>query len=212
MKCHDAEQLFDAFLDGELTGSLRLEFDAHRLRCQTCQRKLALLEACQAALSTPHREPELPANFTDRVMRTIEGRGPTHRTISLPLRVAATALPAAAIIALFAFILRPSEMSSDEPEALVSGHVTARQSPLDRAMEDPTGVELYSYIMEQLWQAKSNLARDVSELRKYAANLALSETREDRPLLSPLELLNGLLSAPVESDRPQPTSSDNYSL
>jgi hypothetical protein len=52
----------------------------------------------------------------------------------------------------------------------------------------------------------------VSELRKYAANLALSETREDRPLLSPLELLNGLLSAPVESDRPQPTSSDNYSL
>ena len=80
MNCSEAEQLFDAYLDGQLTGSLRLELDAHRLRCRRCQQTLAMMEACEHVLTADRRAPELSVDFTERVMadttrrRRIPGR------------------------------------------------------------------------------------------------------------------------------------------
>jgi len=80
MNCSEAEQLFDAYLDGQLTGSLRLELDAHRLRCRRCQQTLAMMEACEHVLTADRRVPALAEDFTERVMsdavqrRRIPGR------------------------------------------------------------------------------------------------------------------------------------------
>jgi len=68
MNCSEAEQLFDAYLDGQLTGSLRLELDAHRLRCRRCQQTLAMMEACEHVLTADQRVPALAEDFTERVM------------------------------------------------------------------------------------------------------------------------------------------------
>jgi len=211
MNCSDAEQLFDAYLDGELGGSLRLEFDAHRLRCQTCQRKLALLEACEAVLSSAHREPDLSADFTDRVMAEITARASQRpRRLNRPLRVAAAMLPLAAAVGLFA-VLRPSAEPQPSRPTEVLGEAVV-QTPLDRAMQDPTGVELYTYIVKQLWAARANLARDMNELRSYALNLTLPQMQEDRPLLGPLDLLNGLLPGAAPTDETPPAASEEFSL
>src|SRR5512143_2502532 len=72
MICSECEQLFDAYLDGQLAGSLRLEFDAHRLRCRHCQQTLAMLEAVGHVISSDSQAPELSGDFTSRVMRQIE--------------------------------------------------------------------------------------------------------------------------------------------
>jgi len=72
MNCSEAEHFFDAYLDGELAGSLRLEFDAHRLRCTVCQQKLAMMEACEHILARDTRGPALSEGFTDRVMSEID--------------------------------------------------------------------------------------------------------------------------------------------
>ena len=64
MNCSEAEQLFDAFLDGQLTGSLRLELDAHRLRCRRCQQTLAMMEACEHGAGLARRA-LIPANEAD---------------------------------------------------------------------------------------------------------------------------------------------------
>jgi anti-sigma factor RsiW len=105
MNCSEAEHFFDAYLDGELAGSLRLEFDAHRLRCGVCQQKLAMMEACEHILARDGRGPLLSDDFTDRVMDEVEQR----RVITLRSRKrrivwgTAVGVQAAAVIA-FAFL------------------------------------------------------------------------------------------------------------
>ena len=74
MNCAEAEQFFDAYLDGELSGSLRLEFDAHRLRCPLCQQKLAMMEACEHIIARDTRTPACSDDFTYRVMNEIRER------------------------------------------------------------------------------------------------------------------------------------------
>ena len=105
MKCSEAEQFFDAFLDGELAGSLRLEFDAHRLRCTVCQQKLAMMESCEHILARDTGGPVLSDDFTDRVMDEIEQRRvlAAHSRRRRLVIGGAVALQAAAVI-VFAFL------------------------------------------------------------------------------------------------------------
>ena len=100
--CSEAEQFFDAYLDGGLSGSLRLEFDAHRLRCPVCQQKLAMMEACEHIISGDTRMPALSDDFTYRVMNEIRDRR-VLRLRARRTRIVAAAsilLPAAAVLLL----------------------------------------------------------------------------------------------------------------
>ncbi|MHC5035492.1 MAG: anti-sigma factor family protein, partial [Planctomycetota bacterium] len=85
MNCSECERLFDAYLDGQLAGSLRLEFDAHRLRCRRCQQTLAMLETIGNVIASDPQVPEMSVTFTDRVMRQIQ---PPRRVYRPSLRVA----------------------------------------------------------------------------------------------------------------------------
>jgi Putative zinc-finger len=72
MDCKQAEQLFDAYLDGELSGTLSTELGAHRLQCANCRRALALLEVTGHIVSAD-REPEsLSPDFTERLLACVD--------------------------------------------------------------------------------------------------------------------------------------------
>lgn len=68
MRCDQARQLFDAYLDGELSPSLATELGAHRLRCADCRQALALLEVSGHIVQTDQEPVQLQRNFTERLL------------------------------------------------------------------------------------------------------------------------------------------------
>ena len=85
MNCAEFERLIDAYLDGELAGSLRVEFDAHRLRCRRCQLTMIAMESVETVLANDRPLATLSDDFTERVMglsragRLVVSFGPRHR-------------------------------------------------------------------------------------------------------------------------------------
>ncbi len=116
MICSECEQLFDAYLDGQLAGSLRLEFDAHRLRCRHCQQTLAMLESIGHVISSDAQAPELSGDFTSRVMQQVE----QPRVLRWPLpRIAIFLGAAAQVAAVLVFALLWSAAPRGGPPAPV---------------------------------------------------------------------------------------------
>ncbi len=68
MNCEQARTLFDAYLDGELSGSLAAELGAHKLRCASCRRELALLEVAGHVIASDTQTPLLSEEFTERLL------------------------------------------------------------------------------------------------------------------------------------------------
>lgn len=172
MNCSACEQLFDAYLDGQLVGSLRLEFDAHRLRCRRCQQTLAMLETVVHVISTDTQTPELSSDFTARVMRQVRRARP--RFLKIPsTRVAivvGAALQAAAVLALAILWQRPA---APPVPAEPSPALTA--ADLDRRVETDPGYRairelIVDGVEDRLWKmhaARSRLTQDVLALAGY---------------------------------------------
>lgn len=198
MNCSDAEQLFDAYLDGELSGALRLEFDAHRLRCGVCQKKIAMLESFEFVVASDDRTPTISDDFTDRVMASLGSR-PVR--LARRRRVAigsAVALQAAAVI-VFAILWRSSASTSP---SVVPGE---RVSPeLEVAMNDPTGAELKRYMFSELMRSVQNsIENGVGGLPRYAWNLTIPRELFETP--GPFNsMLESLLPAAPEKPEPAP--------
>jgi len=200
MNCVDAERLFDAYLDGELGGSLRFEFDAHRLRCPLCQQKLALVEACEHIISRDRKQPLLSDDFTDRVMQEI-GAVSAGRRLALRRRVlglAGAGLSAAAVLTVFAIWPREGlRAPSDASDAPV---VSAR---LERAVDEGDRYELFKYMSDgiaEIRAAHANLASDVRVLPRLALGANLPEGF-DAPTINPWD---GLLRAVFPADAEAP--------
>ena len=107
--CKNAKQLFDRYLDGELSSSLQAELHAHRLNCCNCQQDLAIFEACGDVVRMDAREPRLDSSFTNRVMLAyrVQGRSP-HRRWQRVAMWTAGSLAAAASIALAVVMMQPA--------------------------------------------------------------------------------------------------------
>lgn len=124
MNCRQAEHLWDAYLDGELSDQLRLELEAHRVRCQRCQQALALMEAAGHVIAEQPRS-SLNDDFTNQILSESQAYRPaTKRRISAVSSVswAAAAIVAIVITLMYAPISRDSEQAveSVEPRRLVS--------------------------------------------------------------------------------------------
>lgn len=209
MNCVDAERLFDAYLDGELGGSLRFEFDAHRLRCPLCQQKLAMVEACEHIISRDRKQPALTDDFTDRVMQQL---GAVHASRQLARRrrwvaIGGTGVSAAAVIALFAFWMRsPAEPPSGLPVAAPGSE------RLDEAYASRDRYEMFKYIsdgIDEIRAAHANLASDVRVLPRLALGANLPEGLDAAPVNPWNELLRAVLpgagdaaEAPAEVSTP----------
>lgn len=207
MNCSEAERLFDPYLDGELSGSLRLEFDAHRLRCTLCQRKLAMMEACEHILAGDSRAPALSTDFTDNLMaRIAEQKIAPRRPQRRPLKIAvAIGLQAAAVVAFI--LIWPALRPSHAPAGVSIDTIVFERG-------EPGLGDFIQRGVESVWVARSNFAADVGALPSYAMSLALPGDRRDGDLLDSLHWLFDFVpigengdSADSEAD-----SSDTISL
>ena len=215
MNCSEAEQFFDAYLDGELAGSLRLEFDAHRLRCTVCQQKLAMMEACEHILARDTRGPVLSDGFTDRVMSEIDQR----RTLTLRSRrrrivvAGAVAFQAAAVIAfavLWTVYWRQPEpvLPPGDPKVLVE---------VEDAMEGgPVALtELMLRRLDQLGSAHADIEDQARGLAGFVSDLSIfgdySPVSDAPP--NPLEfLIPERAPSAAEEIEPKSNAAGSYSL
>jgi hypothetical protein len=69
VNCRQFEHFLDQYLDGELKGSMKLEFEAHLVDCKTCGHLYATMDVVGAIISVPTPdEPRLSSGFADRVL------------------------------------------------------------------------------------------------------------------------------------------------
>ncbi|GMU21790.1 MAG: hypothetical protein AMXMBFR13_18790 [Phycisphaerae bacterium] len=134
ISCQHARQLFDRYLDDELSPSLQTEVHAHRLNCTACQNELAMLEACGDVVRLDRSEPLLSASFTDRVLlarrsqRVVRPRrwGRLIATVAAPLAAAAS-------LALTVSVIMPP---ARERPTLVAGVAEAAREDVRRILVD----------------------------------------------------------------------------
>ncbi len=73
MNCEQARNLFDAYLDGELSPAMETELGAHRLACSDCRHELALMEVVGQVITVDEPvEPGLTDAFTDRLLACLD--------------------------------------------------------------------------------------------------------------------------------------------
>ncbi len=106
MRCEQARQLFDAYLDEELSPTMATEFGAHRLRCPECRQALALLEVSGHIMQTDPESVQLHHSFTERLIACMSDRperwGPrVKRALYVGGPLAAAAVIALAFLGVF---------------------------------------------------------------------------------------------------------------
>jgi len=223
MNCADTEQLLDAYLDGQLAGSLRLEFDAHRLRCKHCQQMVAMLESVGHVVASDTDVPALSDDFTSRVLAEVRHSQPAPARLRLRhIRlVGGVALQAAAVIVFAVWIGSIWNSRSAKPVApvgpdrLVSGATAPEDLP-----EDISPAELTEYIqrrVELVEFAHKNLKSDFSQLARYPLAIKLPAERaaaaQEFASLSPFfGVLQALLPNVPEEPPHTPTAADEYAF
>jgi hypothetical protein len=207
MNCSECEQLFDAYLDGQLSGSLRLEFDAHRLRCRRCQQTLAMLEAVGHVIASDWQMPELSEDFADRVMRGIEQ--PRPRVLHFPLaRVAVLAAAAAQAAAVLIFAVL---WNTPAPPAPVdSGAVVSTGGQPD---DDPGFLAIRNLIVDgvedRIWamhNAGRRLTADVVNLAGYLDILIPADLARESSKMANVSPLRGMLESVLPPQEQEPES------
>ncbi len=139
MRCTEFDQLLDAYLDGELSSSLRIEFDAHRLHCAHCRRVVAMMESIGSVVASDRGGPRLRADFTDSLMAALAEKQPaidTARARRWRVWTAAFALPAAAALGLAVLTQRPAPTDSSNDLVDVAS-LRGAPAPADVPMKGP---------------------------------------------------------------------------
>ena len=109
MDCKQAHNLFDAYLDGELSSALETELDAHRLNCPSCRQELALMEVAGHVIRSGAGEPPLTAEFTARLLACLEPvMGQPRKRQRWIVRIATGLAAAACLTLLIVSFSRPS--------------------------------------------------------------------------------------------------------
>lgn len=216
MNCADCEQLLDSFLDGQLSGALRLEFEAHRLRCPRCRQTVAMLESIGNIVACDRTEPPLSANFTDGVMAAIQAAEASKRLKRR--RLALWTVGAAQAAAAVAFILwvraGVTDVQPDKaaPPPRVSPHAA-----------DPEFRENYALVIGRLQErlgemqaAGETISSDFAALTKYAEVPVPRDVARTASDLSGANPFAGLLLMAISPEpapeEPEPSPSGQYSL
>lgn len=209
MNCSECEQLFDAYLDGQLTGSLRLEFDAHRLRCRHCQQMLAMLETVGNVIASDEPTPDLSLDFTARVLADV-ARPPRRLRISRRIVVVgALGLQAAAVLLLVLLVNTRASAPRSAPDFSTVWNVAGQ--PVDPG-EEALKAWIVRRIEDRAWEmhaAGASLAADLTEMRRYmhryANTLLPDDFRKSAQNVSVNPVL-GLLEVVVPGEAAEPES------
>lgn len=145
MDCNRAEQLFDAYLDGELSEPLISELEAHRLYCPQCRHELALLEVSRHMIVTDEAPSSLSDDFTDRLMAIVQTPGMRPRWTMRRIVAFGAPLAAAAVIMIALLggferkgVVAGREVTRSGVERPV-GRTIAVVAPTERPAGDATG-------------------------------------------------------------------------
>jgi hypothetical protein len=162
--CINAKQLFDRYLDGELSSSLQAELHAHRLNCSHCQQDLAIREACGDVIRMDEREPRLDGSFTNRVMLAYRTQTrPTGRKWQRIARWGGSGLAAAASIGLAVmFIMTPQ--TPDLTRTEVAPFVEAAPKPVRELLIAKEGTQMTDAAKEELEAAPQMGAANFTSL------------------------------------------------
>lgn len=148
--CQHARQLFDRYLDDELSPSLQAELHAHRLHCMECQNELALGEACADVIRLDRCEPALSESFTDRVMAArraqLASRSRHWRRIAI---FTGSGLAAAASIAIVFLLSTPMPETASAPREVLGTSIAAPETVRDNLLK-VTGTQLNPKAAEEL--------------------------------------------------------------
>ena len=213
MNCWDAEQLFDAYLDGQLSGTLRLELDAHRLRCPRCRQALAMMDACAHVISTDESRTRVSEDFTDRVMATIATRQAAPvRTFGSGWftagrrRLFVAAVAQAAAVALFVMLWPSGRNATVVPAG--RGPVIVAAQPTGNPLDIAKAVDR---VNSRVSAARATLASDAGGWASVIFD-SLSIKSDVTDLLTSNPLASLLIGLPPMSDAPAPVASNIGSL
>ncbi len=224
MRCQEAQQLFDSYLDGELPAGLATELGAHRLRCPDCRRALALLEVSGHIIASDREPVSLGGDFEDRLLACVEPRFVRwRRRLRRGLYIAGP-LAAAAVIVLAFF------GAFDRPVAIVAGeketspvHMRGAQ-PQQRTSVDPrlpqsevrTDSAEQRRLRDWVIQTQQNLAakRESGKSLQKALDITILQMLDilkeaDEKARAPQHPPGTDLSAPRTSPEPSSSSSDD---
>jgi len=198
MNCEQARQLFDAYLDGELSASLATELGAHRVQCPECRQALALLEVTGHIIASDDEPVSFREGFSERLLACMQA--PKTRWAGRVRRALYIAGPiaAAAVIGL-AFLGRfdsgPNRFAGEKVEG--DGMVIELSSPdTDPWVEPPATDEQQAADRSlELWfeRTRENLARkgqSGESLQNYL----------DMTILQWLDMLNEVQDESVDAD------------
>ena len=135
MDCQQACNLFDAYLDGELSPALATELHAHRLQCASCRQELAVMEVAGHVIASGGDEPALEAGFTDRLLACLQPqvRKP-HAGRTWIFRIGGVAAAAACLALLIGYLSQPEPRVAGTRVGLVdAGPGVAQPGPPERA-------------------------------------------------------------------------------
>lgn len=196
MNCDQARNLFDAYMDGELTATLATEFAAHRLDCEDCRRRLALMEVVEHVVKTDEQEPEgLCDGFTDRLMACLPS-APSHRSWREDRRwlYLGAALAAAAAIAFLMY-----GPFSPTGKHLVAGRMAIGEpSPAESEAVDVPNPEDIQDAWQQWLRALDQQMTRPGSSDSYS-NFAAPLIQPEHETLYPVELQDAPATDEVES-------------
>ena len=199
MDCKQAQQLFDAYLDGELSPGLATELGAHRLKCPQCRRALALMEVSGHVVASDRDPVSLSGDFSDRLVACIEPKASRRmvrlrRSLYVAGPLAAAAVVALALVGVFdgpePKILGNTERM--DPEAARQLHEPAPKGDVPQTAESPGSAE-EQLLQEWIEETQKNIAakRESGESLQKALDLTV---------LQLLDILNQANDASSDED------------
>ncbi len=171
MNCRQFEQFLDQYLDGELEGTLKLEFEAHLVDCESCGHEFAVMEAVGEIISAPAPdEPRVSVNFADRVMADLSAQ----KQVRVKFRrvMAKASLAAAAMLILTGTVIFSSARFGKNAPANTNQPLLASwsQDVGNRSRESRGVSDLVAETIEQagstLWEIKELKATAVDQVRQ----------------------------------------------
>lgn len=165
MNCKQAKNLFDAYLDGELSRDLATELAAHRVNCSACRRELALMEVATQVVATDDDGVGLDGDFTDRLLACIDA--PRQSWFRRHRRAILTGAPLAMAACLTLVVFQPWDATPEKKVANVTVELPATETTIVAKSESEKPAEWLGQpnpLMQQLeenWQAHRDSAGDI---------------------------------------------------
>lgn len=223
MDCRQAQQLFDAYLDGELSPSLATELGAHRVQCADCRRALALLEVSGHIISADHDEIIPDEAFTDRLLACMDEPNPaiTHqiwRVATIGGGLAAAALVALAFLGMFdtgnrGVVAGVREEGTARPPVATLSSTTLPVATFDELLDDsPPASSSTGAFQELASQSRQNSGKPsesinvLGKVLKYTTERGigvLERASEQAAPIQPAVSPKPANSLPAESDEAQ---------